>query len=87
MSEDEKIRNQFIKIQGLIRENIKTIRSLLENAANLRKISNSMETGEDKNNINETVESIESSISKLIADLDTLFESYRKVIDKIREVA
>jgi len=84
MNREQRIRQQFLTIKKLIEENIATIRSLLNSADELSKISNQIEDEEVRQSINDTKNSIEKSIDKLINDLHQLFKQYRKVIDELK---
>ena len=81
-----KLKDDFDNIRKLIKLNIESINSLIEQADNLKKVIGEINSSLDQESKNDLVEiriSLVKSINDLMEHTDNLFTSYNDVIEKI----
>lgn len=83
----ENFQTQFESIRSIMKDNIKTIRNLLDQSDNLSKIIHDLQnqngTPEIISNLEKSKKEIEDSISKLAEQSDSLFETYQRLVVEV----
>ncbi|MFA5133673.1 MAG: hypothetical protein WC459_02615 [Patescibacteria group bacterium] len=76
---------QYGAIRAMIGSNVETIKKLIDQAENLKKIVEGLGTGNEeiKRNINEEIAKIENTIGDLITQTENLFDKYNEFVKDV----
>lgn len=74
---------QYNSIRDTIKANLATIRQLIRQAENLKRLVSSIEEQTIKESISIQIDTIESLIDNLITQTDKLFEQYQKFVQGV----
>ena len=83
----QNFKNQFQSLRNVIQGNVATLKELIEQSSNLSQIIEQIrDTNGDANlkaQLEETRKKIMTSIEELVAQNQTLFETYEKLIEEV----
>ena len=75
-----RLQNKFDEYKSTIESSLETVRQLLSQSKKLAELSGTLENGESKKTIDDIQANINTSINKMLDNINTLFVEYESLI-------